>query len=531
MKKLLFLFAYLSLVFVASAQVGINSDNSTPDPSAMLDVKSNSRGFLPPRMTHAEIEAIASPVDGLIVYCTDCDPEGGGAFFGYLNGYWAALSVCVPPARPGTGNHQADNDEIIWSWTGVPGAAGYRWNTVNSYPTAIDMGTALSKAESGLSSNTTYTRYVWAYNVCGSSLPQVLTASTTSAPMSVSIVSSANPVCAGSQVTYTATVVNGGASPTYNWYVNGVMQDDHGAVHVMAPDSFFDIFLEVFNGSGFITGDHAVSNTIHQVVTSVLPLSASIVSSANPSCAGSQVTFTSIVVNGGTNPVYNWYVNGVMQDDHSPVHVMAPDSFFDIFLEIFASPGMGCISGSPAVSNTIHQTVNPVLPLSASIVSSANPSCAGSQVTFTSTVVNGGSNPVYNWYVNGVMQGDHGPVHVMAPDSFFDIFLEIFASPGMGCISGSPAVSTTIHQVVNPVLPLSASIVSSANPSCAGSQVTFTSTVVNGGTNPVYNWYVNGVMQDDHSPVHVMAPDSFFDIFLEIFASPGMGCISGSPAV
>ena len=27
----------------------------------------------------AEIEAIAGPVDGLIVYCTDCGAEGGGA--------------------------------------------------------------------------------------------------------------------------------------------------------------------------------------------------------------------------------------------------------------------------------------------------------------------------------------------------------------------------------------------------------------------------------------------------------------------
>jgi len=51
------------------AQVGINTDNSAPDNSAMLDVKSNSKGFLPPRMTQSEIMAIQNPSDGLIAYC------------------------------------------------------------------------------------------------------------------------------------------------------------------------------------------------------------------------------------------------------------------------------------------------------------------------------------------------------------------------------------------------------------------------------------------------------------------------------
>lgn len=52
------------------AQVGINASNSTPDPSAMLDVKSTSKGFLPPRMTTFERDAISQPVAGLTIYNT-----------------------------------------------------------------------------------------------------------------------------------------------------------------------------------------------------------------------------------------------------------------------------------------------------------------------------------------------------------------------------------------------------------------------------------------------------------------------------
>jgi len=46
------------------AQVGINTDNSTPDPSAMLDVKSTTSGMLVPRMTVDQRNAIVSPAEG-----------------------------------------------------------------------------------------------------------------------------------------------------------------------------------------------------------------------------------------------------------------------------------------------------------------------------------------------------------------------------------------------------------------------------------------------------------------------------------
>lgn len=57
---------------ISKAQnVGINTDASTPDNSAMLDVKSTDKGMLIPRMTAAQKDLIASPATGLLIYQTD----------------------------------------------------------------------------------------------------------------------------------------------------------------------------------------------------------------------------------------------------------------------------------------------------------------------------------------------------------------------------------------------------------------------------------------------------------------------------
>lgn len=82
MKKL-FLFLVLAMVatYILNAQIAINTDGSEADGSAMLDVKSTNKGFLAPRMTEAQMLAIATPAEGLLVYCTDCNTSGSLKFY------------------------------------------------------------------------------------------------------------------------------------------------------------------------------------------------------------------------------------------------------------------------------------------------------------------------------------------------------------------------------------------------------------------------------------------------------------------
>jgi hypothetical protein len=74
MKNVICSFFVLFLTYsVGFSQVSINSDNSAPDPSAMLDVKSAEKGLLPPRvsLTSTNIAApVTAPAVGLQVYNT-----------------------------------------------------------------------------------------------------------------------------------------------------------------------------------------------------------------------------------------------------------------------------------------------------------------------------------------------------------------------------------------------------------------------------------------------------------------------------
>ncbi|HBC05921.1 MAG TPA: hypothetical protein DC015_17435, partial [Aequorivita sp.] len=65
--RLLFLFIFF-IALTAEAQVGIG--NTDPAASSMLDITSTSKGFLVPRMTTVQRNAVDGPANSLLVYDT-----------------------------------------------------------------------------------------------------------------------------------------------------------------------------------------------------------------------------------------------------------------------------------------------------------------------------------------------------------------------------------------------------------------------------------------------------------------------------
>lgn len=70
--RIALIFMIICFAVIVNAQsVAINTNGTSADNSAMLDVSSSNKGFLAPRLTTAQRTAIANPANGLLVFDTD----------------------------------------------------------------------------------------------------------------------------------------------------------------------------------------------------------------------------------------------------------------------------------------------------------------------------------------------------------------------------------------------------------------------------------------------------------------------------
>jgi hypothetical protein len=113
MKKLYYLLLLLSLSIVTqkglAQNVGINDDGSLPNPNAILDVKSASKGVLIPRLSTTARLAIPA-TKGLLVYDTTVN-----AFFFNTGTVWQSLKIS---------GQDSTNSGAAWSLTGNSGITG-----------------------------------------------------------------------------------------------------------------------------------------------------------------------------------------------------------------------------------------------------------------------------------------------------------------------------------------------------------------------------------------------------------------------
>ncbi len=103
------------LVFIISfngiAQIGVGT--SSPDTSAVLDLSSNTKGFLMPRMTTLQQSNLVNPAIGLMVYNTttsQIETNKGDGFGGSL---WTGATTYGTTASIGTNNSQLATTEFV----------------------------------------------------------------------------------------------------------------------------------------------------------------------------------------------------------------------------------------------------------------------------------------------------------------------------------------------------------------------------------------------------------------------------------
>src|SRR5262249_15714278 len=139
--------------------VGINSSGNVADPSAILDVSSTTKGTLITRMTTTQRDAIQTPAQSLLIFNTTTN-----CLEIFISPVWQSIYCgCSAPAAPASSVNSATSSQITWNWNTVSGSTGYKYSTINDYSNAFDNGVNTSYTQTGLSCNTPYTLYVWAY--------------------------------------------------------------------------------------------------------------------------------------------------------------------------------------------------------------------------------------------------------------------------------------------------------------------------------------------------------------------------------
>ena len=81
---------FIAVEGIKAQSFAINTDASTANTSALLDVKSTDKGMLIPRMSKAQKNAIAAPATGLLVFQNAPDSVG----FYYYNGNITPAGSC-----------------------------------------------------------------------------------------------------------------------------------------------------------------------------------------------------------------------------------------------------------------------------------------------------------------------------------------------------------------------------------------------------------------------------------------------------
>lgn len=200
-------------------------------------------------------------------------------------------------------------------------------------------------------------------------------------------------------------------------------------------------------------------------------------------CKGDNVIFSATIANGGPNPVYQWFINnnpaGTNSNQFSTSLLANSDTIKCVMISNAA-----CASLPQAISNYIVMNILDTILPTVQINNSANTICAGTTISFTAAITNGGNTPVYQWLVNGLASGNNLSTFTTSSLTNNDIVSCLLTS-NASCVSRNTVSSNQLQITVNP------SPVGSISPEvstvCAGDVVLLTA---NGGTS--YQWQLNG---------------------------------------
>lgn len=305
----------------------------------------------------------------------------------------------------------------------------------------------------------------------------------------------ASTICNGSNTTFSVTAV--GASLTYQWREYGANIPNGGVFSGVTTSTltitgatssqdnkYYSVYVQGSCGSAVISNDALLTVKQSPVINSH-PGSTS-------ACNGGTVNYVVIATGYGLN--YQWKANGSNIVDNATYagtntstltlsNVNAGLSGTSYTVEV--SNGCGTDATSNSATFNIIPTVTPTISIS---TVSPTTVCTGTSVTYTAAISNGGGTPAYQWKINGGNVGTNSSSFTTSTLINGDQVTSVLTSNSQ-CVTSSTATSNTITMTV--LTPSVTAVAAPSTTSCAGSNVSFTATPINGGT-PSYQWKLNG---------------------------------------
>jgi photosystem II stability/assembly factor-like uncharacterized protein len=172
----------------------------------------------------------------------------------------------------------------------------------------------------------------------------------------ITITSDQSNICGGSQVTITAIPNEGGETPAYQWFVNGIENTETGPELTYIPSNNDNIYVQMTSSLPCVSNNPVQSNTLQLQVTEPVDVIVSITVDKNNVCAGDLMTFTATTTNGGDQPQFNWFVDENNLGENASTFSYIPENG-DIISLVFTSSEW-CVTQNPVTSNAIVAIVN-----------------------------------------------------------------------------------------------------------------------------------------------------------------------------